>query len=382
MGNNQLNYYSHKELLVYMKLFDSKKRALRRIVSLFNRRYSRILLRSSRLYYVKKARSVDIIIEYRKDLVKTRALAQRTKGIIKKQKNLILNAEAEINSFINKDKMRLISFLRKIGAINLIPYIEKHGNILNGLAGFFTQHNVISLLDLEVKFLNEEDYKGFEEVFLTELKLYKQLNNVIQRDFEIVKGFFEYQYSQNTVAEEVKPVFNQSLNELAKWEKTKTNFPPVSRIYALMMFFLIFLMTVMPGQVGSNLLKEASSKERLHHLIKEHPNKTKEFVEFSQMISESKEEIKKIQADETLTEEEKAEFIEDYRWLIEQSEEAIELVGEVERLSNYAKNTIAQTDVLLEQTQDQMDILDAKIRVAEDLKAKEGIKDFEAILRE
>lgn len=364
-----------------MKLFDSRKRALRRIVSLFNRKYLRVLIRSSRLYYIKRARSLDIIIEYRKDLVKAKGLAKKVRGVIKKQKNLILNTEVEISSFINKDKMRLIIFLKRLGAINLIPYIEKHSDILNSLTGFFTQHNLVSLLDLQLKFLDKEDYKGFEEVFLIELKLYKEMNNVIQRDFEIIKGFFEYQSSQNVVIEEVEPVFNQSLNELTKWEKTKTNFPPVSRIYALMMFFLIFLMTVMPGQVGGNLLKEVSSKERLHHLIKEHPNKKKEFVEFGQMINESKEEIKKIQADESLTEEERARFIEDYRWLIEQSEDAIELTGNIERIGNYAKKTIAQADLLLEQTQDQMDVLEAKIRVAEEIKAKEGIKDFEAILR-
>jgi len=337
----------------------SRRKAVRHIIKLFSRRYTELLVRSARLYYVKKARAVEIIIEHKKDLIKTYKATRKTVDAIKKQKNLLLKAEAEIATFVKKDRLRLISFLDGVGAKSLIPYINNHGKMLEEVQAFLKRYNLINLLDLQLKYLENKDYPWFEKVFLIELNLYKQLNQLIDKDFEVLKRFFTQQYNLKMVLDEVKPVFNASLNELNKWEKTRPTVSPLARVFTFMIFTLILVTTVLvPTKNLNNFAKASPAGKKIEQMTKENPTQ----IGLRNLINQTRKEMGDINNNKDLTNEDKASFIAEYEESIEAMKVLITIAGEVEKAGKSAEKTIAKADELLRESESQMDELEAKLK--------------------
>lgn len=249
-----------------MAVFDRDQRMIRRVIRLFSRNYMRMMKRYTDDYNLKRSSAIEVMIHSNHGRYKE--AAQHSKKVIEaivKQKTFLRDVEAEMELFTKTQRFRLIAWLNNLGAQALIPYIEKHGKMVEDMVYFLREHKMMPLLALQMKRLEEADYKGFTDVFIIELKFYKQIDKWMEKNFENIKGFFEYQFEKDMILEEEKPIFRSTFAEI---DHVKTSrFPSVLKMVAATIAFFTLLVAAVPGQASRNVSKELPSIPRAERFL-------------------------------------------------------------------------------------------------------------------
>ncbi len=335
-----------------MGIFNRKQLMVRRIIRIYARNYQRMLTRYYRIEFVKKGRSVELIIAHIKnDSSGIAKAASQVKSVLDKQIKFVAEAEASMEDFANSKGPRLAAWLQEVGALQLVPYINYQSQMLGMLSKFLKDHKISSILEMEDNALEEKDYSKFEIIFKSELKLYKQFDNVVESVIDKMKGFFEYQEGKGIMFDEAKPAFKAAYAEISSIKKARI--PAFARIFAAATLFFVFLATLVPGEVAHSRVMPLAkaSNVRLHVSLDGESSLKKLKNECENMVSTLK-------AKKTMSKSDSNEMIIKYHNLIDEIDESVNAVENLKKAN--PERTIAQMKASIDQFEELAEKLEAK----------------------